>query len=79
MDRIINIWRENPGLVVIALVLLAVLSGQLPAKRSAGAENPLAQEPLQREEGEEIAVSMHDSECGSERNFGHIMPCGRGD
>jgi hypothetical protein len=77
MDRIKNIWRENSGLVVIGLAILAVLSGQLP-ERSAGAESTTAQESIQSEVvDEEIAVSMRDGECGSERNFGHIMPCTR--
>ena len=78
MDRIKNIWRENSGLVVIGLAILAVLSGQLP-ERSAGAENT-AQESIETVVDEEIAVSMRDGgECGSERNFGHIMPCTRGE
>lgn len=75
-----NVWRMSPGLVVIILVVLAVLSGQLPGQGSVGAEDTADQELRHKAQiNDQIAIMMRDGKCGSKRKFGHIMPCGRGE
>lgn len=75
-----NVWRMSPGLAVIILVVLAVLSGQLPAQSSVRAESAADQKLRQKVQiNDQIAIMMRDGKCGSKRKFGHIMPCGRGE
>lgn len=80
MNNIMNVWRESRGLVVILLVVLAVLSGQLPAQPSHSEESRSSQDLFQGTSiNARIAIMVGGGSCGSQRQFDHIMSCGRGE
>ena len=79
MGNMMKFWREHLGLVVIFLVVLAVLSGQLPAHERSHGETSIAEGLLLDAGKGRIAIMVKEGACGTQLRFDHIMSCVRGE